>query len=198
MLKSSHTKKLVEAGLDEAGRGCLAGPVVAAAVILPKNYKHKFLNDSKQLTKAQREALRKEIERDAIDFAVAEVCHKTIDQINILNASFLAMHHALDKLKCIPELLLIDGNRFKAYKEIKHECIVEGDAKYLSIAAASVLAKTYRDELMINLSREFPFYGWETNVGYATARHREAILAHGHTPYHRMSFNLQSSQLDIF
>lgn len=198
MLKSSFSKKLVEAGLDEAGRGCLAGPVVAAAVILPKNYRHKYLNDSKQLTRVQREALRREIEKDAIDFAVAEVSHKTIDEINILNASFLAMHQALDQLKCVPELLLVDGNRFKAYKDINHECIVEGDAKYLSIAAASILAKTYRDELMINLSKEFPLYGWETNMGYATAQHREAIHLHGYTPYHRMSFNLQSKQFELF
>jgi ribonuclease HII len=198
MLKSSYTKKMVEAGLDEAGRGCLAGPVFAAAVILPKDYKHKFLNDSKQLTKAQREILRKEIEKEAIEWAVGEVSHTKIDEINILNASFLAMHHALDQLKCIPELLLVDGNRFKPYKKIKHECIVEGDTKYLSIAAASVLAKTYRDDLMLKLSHEFPLYSWETNAGYATKKHRDAILAHGVTPHHRLSFNLLSSQLDLF
>lgn len=198
MLKSSHTKDLLEAGLDEAGRGCLAGPVVAAAVILPKKYKHKFLNDSKQLTKLQREALRKEIEKDAIEYAVALVDHKTIDQINILNASFLAMHQALDQLKCVPELLLIDGNRFKQYKNIRHECIVEGDAKYLSIAAASILAKTYRDQLMINLSQEYPNYGWNTNAGYATQQHRDAIMEYGYSPYHRLSFNLKSNQLDLF
>ncbi|MBX9850959.1 MAG: ribonuclease HII [Cytophagaceae bacterium] len=198
MLKSSHTKDLVEAGLDEAGRGCLAGPVVAAAVILPKKYKHKFLNDSKQLTRVQREALRREIEKEAIEWAVAEVSHKVIDEINILNASFQAMHLSLDQLKCIPQLLLIDGNRFKTYKDIPHECIVEGDAKYLSIAAASILAKTYRDEMMINLAKDFPGYGWETNKGYATAEHRDAILKYGHTPYHRLSFNLSSAQLDMF
>lgn len=198
MLKSSYSKKLVEAGLDEAGRGCLAGPVVAAAVILPKNYKHKFLNDSKQLTKVQREALRKEIERDAIEFAVAEVSHTIIDEINILNASFLAMHQALDQLTTIPELLLVDGNRFKPYKSIQHECIVEGDGKYLSIAAASILAKTYRDQLMLRLSKEYPLYNWENNKGYATLKHREAILAHGITPHHRRSFNLASSQFDLF
>lgn len=198
MLKSSHTKNLLEAGLDEAGRGCLAGPVVAAAVILPKKYKHKFLNDSKQLSRVQREALRKEIERDAIEFAIAEVSHTKIDEINILNASFLAMHLALDQLKCVPELLLVDGNRFKQYKDIKHECIVEGDGKYLSIAAASILAKTYRDQLMLNLADEYPFYKWETNMGYGTAAHREAIHIHGVTPYHRLSFNLSSSQLDLF
>jgi ribonuclease HII len=198
MLKSSFSKKFVEAGLDEAGRGCLAGPVVAAAVILPKDYKHKDLNDSKQLSRAKREALRKEIEKEAIEWAIAEVSHSKIDEINILNASFLAMHLALDKLKCIPELLLIDGNRFKPYRNIKHECIVEGDAKYLSIAAASILAKTYRDDLMNSLAKEFPLYGWETNVGYATEKHREAIHAYGYTPYHRMSFNLSSNQLEIF
>lgn len=198
MLKSSYTKKLVEAGLDEVGRGCLAGPVVAAAVILPKNYKHKFLNDSKKLNEMQREALRKEIERDAIEFAVAEVSHTIIDEINILNASFLAMHQALDQLKIVPELLLVDGNRFKPYKDLKHECIVEGDAKFLSIAAASILAKTYRDGLMKKLALEHPLYDWENNKGYATPKHREAIITHGYTPYHRMSFHLSSAQLDLF
>lgn len=198
MLKSSFSKKLIEAGLDEAGRGCLAGPVVAAAVILPRDYKHKVLNDSKQLTKAKRESLREEIQKDAIAWAVAEVSHTKIDEINILNASFLAMHLALDKLSVVPELLLIDGNRFKPYKDIRHECIVEGDAKYLSIAAASVLAKTYRDDLMTNLAKEFPLYGWESNAGYATEKHREAIMAHGFTPYHRLSFNLSFNQLKIF
>jgi len=198
MLKSSRTKDLVEAGCDEAGRGCLAGPVVAAAVILPKKYKHKFLNDSKQLTKAQRDALRKDIEKDAVAYAIAEVCHKTIDEINILNASFLAIHKALDQLPIVPELLLIDGNRFKPYKEIKHECIVEGDAKYLSIAAASILAKTHRDEVMEGLAKEFPLYGWHTNMGYATKQHREAVQEHGFTPYHRLTFNLKSNQLELF
>jgi ribonuclease HII len=198
MLKSSHTKDLLEAGLDEAGRGCLAGPVVAAAVILPKKYKHKFLNDSKKLTKVQREALRKEIEKEALEWAVAEVSHKEIDEINILNASFKAMHLSLDQLKSVPQLLLVDGNRFKAYKDIKHECIVEGDGKYLSIAAASILAKTYRDELMVNLAKDYPGYGWATNMGYATAEHREAIIQYGYTPYHRLSFNLSSAQLELF
>jgi ribonuclease HII len=198
MLKSSYSKKLVEAGCDEAGRGCLAGPVVAAAVILPKNYKHKFLNDSKKLNETQREALRREIEKDAIAYAVAEVSHKVIDEINILNASFLAMHQALDQLPVIPELLLIDGNRFNPYKDVKHECIVEGDGKYLSIAAASILAKTYRDELMKKLALEHPLYGWESNKGYATVKHRDAIMAHGYTEYHRVSFKLSSAQLAIF
>ncbi len=189
---------MVEAGLDEAGRGCLAGPVFAAAVILPKDYKHKFLNDSKQLTKAQREILRKEIEKEAIEWAVGEVSHIQIDEINILQASFLAMHRALDQLKLTPELLIVDGNRFKPYKKIKHECIIEGDTKYLAIAAASILAKTYRDDLMLKLSMEFPHYSWETNAGYATKKHRDAIVAHGVTPHHRLSFNLLSSQLDLF
>jgi ribonuclease HII len=197
VLKSSFTKDLTEAGLDEAGRGCLAGPVVAAAVILPKKFKHKLLNDSKQLTKKQRDILREEIIKEAIEWAVAEVSHEEIDKINILNASFLAMHKAVDQLKNPPQLLLVDGNRFKVYKKIPHECIVEGDAKYLSIAAASVLAKTHRDELMMDLHRRFPHYGWETNMGYATQFHRDAILENGITPFHRLSFNLSSSQLDI-
>ena len=197
MLKSSFTKDLIEAGLDEAGRGCLAGPVFAAAVILPKKYKHKFLNDSKQLTRPQREELREEIKKEAIEWAVAEVSHTHIDEINILNASFLAMHKALDKLSNTPQLLLIDGNRFKSYKDIKHECIVEGDAKYLAIAAASVLAKTYRDDFMISLAKEYPLYDWENNVGYGTVRHREAIVNHGFTPYHRMTFNVSLSQLKL-
>ncbi|HXA02553.1 MAG TPA: ribonuclease HII [Cytophagaceae bacterium] len=197
MLKSSYTKDLIEAGLDEAGRGCLAGPVVAAAVILPKNFRHKFLNDSKQLTKNQRDELRLVIEKKAIEWAVAEVSHTEIDQINILNASFLAMHKAVDQLKMIPQLLLVDGNRFKKYKEISHECIVEGDAKYLSIAAASVLAKTYRDELMLKHAKDFPDYGWHTNMGYATLFHRGAIQRIGICPLHRLSFNLINDQMEI-
>jgi ribonuclease HII len=198
MLRSSYTKDLIEAGCDEAGRGCLAGPVVAAAVILPKKYRHKLLNDSKQLTKEEREMLRVEIERDALCWAVAEVNHEEIDQINILNASFKAMHLAVDKLFMKPELLLIDGNRFKAYKDLKHECIIKGDGKYLSIAAASVLAKTHRDELMNNLAKQFNGYGWETNVGYPTPEHRDGIRQFGITPYHRRSFTLLPSQLELF
>jgi ribonuclease HII len=197
MLKSSYTKDLIEAGLDEAGRGCLAGPVVAAAVILPKNFRHKFLNDSKQLTKIQRDKLRLVIEKKAIEWAVAEVSHTEIDQINILNASFLAMHKALDQLTMLPQLLLVDGNRFKKYKEIPHECIVEGDAKYFSIAAASVLAKTYRDELMLRHAQDFPDYGWHTNMGYATLFHREAIEKIGLSPLHRLSFRLTKDQMEI-
>jgi ribonuclease HII len=198
MLKSSFTKTKVEAGCDEVGRGCLAGPVVAAAVILPKRFKHKLLNDSKQLKKADRDQLQEEIKQAAIAWAVAEVSHEEIDQINILNASFKAMHLALDQLQTRPELLLIDGNRFKPYQQIEHKCIIKGDAKFLSIAAASVLAKTYRDELMEKLSIEFPGYGWATNVGYPTPEHREGIKMLGITPYHRRSFQLLPSQLELF
>lgn len=198
MLKSSYTKEKIEAGCDEVGRGCLAGPVVAAAVILPKKFKHKLLTDSKQLKKTDREQLQEEIKASALAWAVAEVSHTEIDEINILNASFKAMHLALDGLKLQPEFLLIDGNRFKPYREIDYKCIVKGDAKYLSIAAASVLAKTYRDELMEKLANEFPGYGWATNVGYPTPEHREGIKTLGITPYHRKSFQLLPSQLELF
>ncbi|MBS1556651.1 MAG: ribonuclease HII [Bacteroidetes bacterium] len=198
MLKSSYTKEKIEAGCDEVGRGCLAGPVVAAAVILPKKFKHKLLTDSKQLKKTDREQLQEEIKASALAWAVAEVSHTEIDEINILNASFKAMHLALDGLKLQPEFLLIDGNRFKPYREIDYKCIVKGDAKYLSIAAASVLAKTYRDELMEKLANEFPGYGWATNVGYPTTEHREGIRTLGITPYHRKSFQLLPSQLELF
>ena len=198
MLKSSFTPNLIEAGCDEVGRGCLAGPVVAAAVILPKNYQHELLNDSKQLTKDERLQLEEQIKHDALAWAVAEVSHAEIDKINILNASFLAMHRALDQLNLRPEFLLIDGNRFKPYQEIKFECIIKGDANYLSIAAASVLAKTYRDELMEKLSIQYPGYGWQTNVGYPTEEHRDGIRSLGITPYHRRSFALLPSQLELF
>lgn len=198
MLRSSYTPDLVEAGCDEAGRGCLAGPVVAAAVILPKKYKHKLLNDSKQLTRDERALLRVDIEKDAIAWAVAEVNSVEIDQINILNASFMAMHRALDKLNQQPTLLLIDGNRFKPYRDVRHECIIKGDGKYLSIAAASILAKTYRDDLMMKHSAEFPGYGWETNVGYPTEKHRDGIRELGITPLHRKSFTLLPAQLELF
>ncbi len=198
MLRSSFTKHLLEAGCDEAGRGCLAGPVVAAAVIFPKKYKHKRLNDSKQLTREERDELRFDIEKDALAWAVAEVGHEEIDRINILNASFKAMHLALDKLSLQPELLLIDGNRFNAYKNFKHECIIKGDGKYLSIAAASILAKTHRDHLMNDLSKQFCGYGWETNVGYPTPAHRDGIRQLGITPYHRKSFTLLPAQLELF
>ena len=198
MLLSSFTPDLVEAGCDEAGRGCLAGPVVAAAVILPKRYQHELLNDSKQLLKEEREQLRIEIERDALAWAVAEVDNEEIDRINILNASFRAMHLAVEKLTVKPELLLIDGNRFKPYGDIRFECIVKGDSKYLSIAAASILAKTYRDDLMNRLSHTYPGYSWETNVGYPTDAHREGIRQLGITPLHRKSFTLLSEQLELF
>lgn len=198
MLKSSFTKNLIEAGCDEVGRGCLAGPVVAAAVILPKKFKHKLLTDSKKLKKADRDELEGEIKQAALAWAIAEVSHQEIDEINILNASFKAMHLALDQLKVIPEFLLIDGNRFKPYQEIKFECIVKGDGKYLSIAAASVLAKTYRDNLMERLSEQYPGYGWQTNVGYPTEEHRAGIRALGITPLHRRSFQLLPAQLELF
>ncbi len=198
MLLSSFTPDLIEAGCDEVGRGCLAGPVVAAAVILPKNYKHDLLNDSKQLSRQERQTLQTDIVQDALAWAIAEVSNDEIDQINILNASFKAMHLALDQLALRPELLLIDGNRFKPYQEIKFECVIKGDGKYLSIAAASILAKNYRDELMEKLSLEFPGYAWNTNVGYPTVEHRDGIRAQGITPYHRKSFQLLPSQLELF
>ncbi len=198
MLLSNFTPNLIEAGCDEAGRGCLAGSVVAAAVILPKNYSNSLLNDSKKLTSKHREQLRIEIEKDAFAFAVAFVDHKEIDKINILNASFLAMHRAVEKLSKKPELLLIDGNRFKPYPSIKHECIIKGDGKYLSIAAASILAKTYRDEYMLKLDGEHPGYGWSRNMGYPTKAHREGIRKLGVTPYHRMSFRLLPEQIELF
>ncbi|MBK7669118.1 MAG: ribonuclease HII [Sphingobacteriaceae bacterium] len=197
MLKSYFDKKLIEAGCDEAGRGCLAGPVFAAAVILPKDYKNKILNDSKQLTDKIRYELREVIEKEALSYAVAQVSNIEIDDINILNASFLGMHRAVDQLKTIPELLLIDGNRFKPYKKIPHQCIVKGDAKFLSIAAASILAKTYRDDFMVQASKKYPHYGWEKNMGYPTKLHREGIRQHGTTPLHRMTFQLLPSQMEL-
>ena len=183
-------KKLIEAGCDEAGRGCLAGPVVAAAVILPKNFKHELLNDSKKLTEKQRDKLRPIIEEVALAWAVGIVDHKEIDDINILNASFLAMHRAVDQLKRKPKHLLIDGNRFNPYDGIPHTCIVKGDGKYLSIAAASVLAKTHRDDLMNRAHEKYPHYVWDRNKGYPTKAHRAAIAEHGVTPLHRMTFRL--------
>lgn len=198
MLLSCFTSDLIEAGCDEVGRGCLAGPVVAAAVILPKNYTHELLNDSKQLTKAERLLLNTDIQRDALAWAIAEVDNEEIDKINILNASFKAMHLALDKLHMRPEFLLIDGNRFKPYGEVKFECVVKGDGKYLSIAAASVLAKNYRDDLMARLGEQYPGYGWLTNVGYPTGEHRDGIRKLGQTPLHRKSFRLLPDQLELF
>ncbi len=198
MLKNYFRDNTIEAGCDEAGRGCLAGPVTAAAVILPPDYHNEILNDSKQLSEKKRNILRKEIENDAIAFAVASLTNHEIDKINILNASFAAMHRAVDKLNQIPELLLIDGNRFKPYKEIPHECIIKGDGKYLSIAAASILAKTYRDEYMMQLHEKHPHYDWNKNKGYPTKAHREAISKHGTTDFHRMSFRLLDTQLKLF
>lgn len=198
MLLSSLTIDQIEAGCDEAGRGCLAGPVVAAAVILPKHYEHEVLNDSKQLNREQRLQLREDVQRDALAWAVAEVDQEEIDLINILNASFKAMHLAVAKLSIKPSLLLIDGNRFTPYCDIPYHCIVKGDGQYLSIAAASILAKTYRDELMQRLALEYPGYGWETNVGYPTEFHRKAIQELGMTPIHRKSFRLFPEQLCLF
>lgn len=187
-----------EAGCDEAGRGCLAGAVFAAAVILPPDFRNELLNDSKQLSEKQRYALRPIIEQEATAWAVGIVSPEEIDRINILNASFLAMHRAIEQLNVPPEHLLIDGNRFKKYRETPHTCVVKGDGKYLSIAAASVLAKTYRDDYMLDLHREYPVYQWDRNKGYPTKAHREAIRLHGTSPYHRMTFQLLERQLSLF
>ncbi len=189
-LKSSYSKDLIEAGCDEAGRGCLAGPVYAAAVILPPDFYDERLNDSKKINKKTRDELRSVIEEQALAWAVGIVSHKEIDEINILNASFLAMHRAIDQLSTKPELLLIDGNRFNPYLGITHQCIVKGDAKFASIAAASVLAKTHRDEYMQQINEEFPHFDWHKNQGYPTKNHRAAIALHGASKYHRMSFKL--------
>ena len=190
MLKSHYYEDLIEAGCDEAGRGCLAGSVYAAAVILPPDYQNELLNDSKKLTAKKRYTLREEIERDAIAWAVGIVTPEEIDKINILNASFLAMHRALDQLKVRPEAIIVDGNRFKPYQDLPSTTIVKGDGKYLSIAAASILAKTYRDDYMLSLAEEYPQYDWQSNMGYPTKKHRQAIREHGITPYHRKSYNL--------
>jgi ribonuclease HII len=194
MLLPYFNKNYVEAGLDEAGRGCLAGPVVAAAVILPKDYEHPWLNDSKQLTKERRLELRAEIEKSALVWAVAEASNIEIDEVNILKASFLAMHRAVDQIseKIQPEHLLVDGNRFTPYPMIPHTCVIKGDGKYLSIAAASILAKTYRDELMEDLAQQYPRYKWNENAGYPTIFHRKAILEYGYTPFHRMTFRVRA------
>lgn len=202
MLKLYHTKGIIEAGCDEAGRGCLAGPVFAAAVILPPEFRNYKLNDSKQLNEKTRYKLRDVIRKKALAYAVAKVDHDEIDKINILNASFLAMHKAVAQLAIIPEALLIDGNRFNKYiaedgKKIPHHCIIEGDAQYMSIAAASILAKTYRDDFMKEIHKEFPHYKWNTNKGYATEEHRNGILKSGVSPYHRLSFNLLTTQYEL-
>lgn len=191
-LKNYHTKGLIEAGCDEAGRGCLAGPVVAAAVILPVKFRHPLLDDSKKMSEKNRFLLEPIIKQEAIAYAVGIVDTQTIDQINILNASFLAMHRAIDQLGKIPDLLLIDGNRFKKYKELSHHCIIKGDGKFKSIAAASVLAKVERDRIMDKLHSEYPAYLWSKNKGYPTSDHRLAIEKYGTTPHHRLSFTLLS------
>ena len=198
MLKPYFQKNTIEAGCDEAGRGCLAGPVYAAAVILPPDYKNEMLNDSKQLSEKKRDELRAEIERDAISFCVASMDNNEIDQINILKASILSMHKAVSGLTVIPQLLLIDGNKFIPYENIPHKCIVKGDATYMSIAAASILAKTYRDEFMYKIAKEFPEYHWDENKGYLTKSHRAAIMEYGITKYHRLSYKLTDSQLSLF
>ncbi|WP_318310262.1 ribonuclease HII [Flagellimonas crocea] len=196
MLKSCYRTHL-EAGTDEAGRGCLAGPVTAAAITLPKNFNHDMLNDSKQLSETKRSFLKPFLEKEAVSFSVCHVFQDEIDEINILNASFLAMHRAIEKLSPSPDFIIVDGNRFKPYPNIKHECIIKGDGKYMSIAAASVLAKTYRDEYMAKIHEEFPMYNWKKNKGYPTKEHREAIRKYGLTKYHRKSFRQLPDQLTL-
>ncbi|MES2727883.1 MAG: ribonuclease HII [Bacteroidota bacterium] len=197
-LTKFYQTEVLEAGCDEAGRGCLAGPVYAAAVILDKNKRIKYLDDSKKLTHVQREEIRFEIEEKALAWAVASFTNEQIDEVNILKASFLSMHKAIDILTVKPEHLIIDGNRFIPYQNIKHTCIVKGDAKFQSIAAASILAKTHRDELMLKYHHEFPHYAWNENKGYPTIKHRTAIEKHGITPYHRKTFRLLKEQLELF
>ena len=187
----------LEAGTDEAGRGCLAGPVTAAAILLPEGFQNPILNDSKQLTEIKRERLRPILQAEALTYSVSHVFPEEIDEINILNASFLAMHKALANLATPPEFILVDGNRFKPFKTIPHQCIVKGDGKYMSIAAASVLAKTYRDEYMCKIHEEYPIYNWAKNKGYPTKEHRDAIRKHGLTPYHRKSFRQLPNQLTL-
>jgi ribonuclease HII len=197
LLKLFYQTERIEAGCDEAGRGCLAGPVFAAAVILPEGFYHEKLNDSKLVTEEDRYELRIYIEKHAISYQVASVDHEEIDRINILNASFKAMHLAIEKLQTKAKFLIIDGNRFTKYKRIPHQCIIKGDSEYASIAAASILAKTYRDDFMRNLHTDFPQYKWITNKGYGTAEHRKAIEEFGLTPYHRRSFSLTNNQLEL-
>lgn len=197
MLKKFYSNQLLESGCDEAGRGCLAGPVYAAAVILPHTFSNSLLNDSKKLTADQRFKLRHIIESEAICWAVAYATHEEIDKINILQASFLAMHRAISQLKVTPELLLIDGNRFKKYRNIDDKCIIGGDGIYMSIAAASVLAKTYRDDFMEKIHGEYPQYSWSKNKGYGTLQHRKAILENGFSPFHRLTFHISDAQLTL-
>ena len=196
-LQKYYLKDLLEAGTDEAGRGCLAGPVVAAAVILPEDFEHPLLNDSKQLTEKQRQILRPFIEKNALAFGVSYINELKIDEINILQASILAMHTAIETLTITPNHIIVDGNKFKSYKNIPHKTIVKGDAKFMSIAAASVLAKTYRDDFMQKIDLEFPEYYWKQNKGYPTKQHREAIKEYGITPYHRKTFRLLPEQLKL-
>ncbi|UMB52470.1 ribonuclease HII [Lutibacter sp. A64] len=196
-LKKRYLKNSIEVGTDEAGRGCLAGPVVAAAVILPEDFEHPLLNDSKQLTEKQRELLRPFIEKNALAYGVSYINEQKIDEINILQASILAMHNAIEKLSITPEHIIVDGNKFKPFKNIPHKTIVKGDAKFMSIAAASVLAKTYRDAFMQKIDVEFPVYSWKKNKGYPTKQHRAAIREFGITPYHRKSFRLLPEQLKL-
>lgn len=191
MLKAFFTENCIEAGCDEAGRGCLAGPVYAAAVIFPSDYKNELLNDSKQLSDKKRKILREQIKQDALAWAVGIVDNHKIDEINILNSSILAMHKALEQLEIIPEHIIVDGNKFKKYKDIPHDCVVKGDGKYLSIAAASILAKTYRDDYMDELHQQFPMYDWISNKGYPTLKHKMAIQEFGLTDFHRITFNFE-------
>ncbi|MEC5147693.1 ribonuclease HII [Chitinophaga sp. 212800010-3] len=197
MLLSYYQELLTEAGCDEAGRGCLAGPVYAAAVILPRQFRHPLLNDSKQLKASERDTLRIVIEKEAVCYAVASVDNIEIDKINILKASFKAMHLALEQLQQQPEFILVDGNRFYTYGNTPHACIIQGDGKYASIAAASILAKTYRDEYMQQLHTSYPQFGWDVNKGYPTKQHRDALREHGETPFHRKSFRLLPEQLEL-
>ena len=197
MLKKKFSQFILECGTDEAGRGCLAGPVTAAAVILPVNFRNKLINDSKKLTHKDRGSLGKLIQKKAVCFSVQHIFMEDIDRINILNASILAMHKCIEQLSPAPEFILVDGNRFKNYDCIPHECIIKGDGKYLNIAAASILAKTYRDAYMEQIHEEFPMYNWKQNKGYPTEEHREAILEYGPTIYHRKSFKLLPEQLEL-
>ncbi len=197
MLLPFYQSEFVEAGCDEAGRGCLAGPVFAAAVILPQDFAHPLLNDSKKLREKDRVELRDLIEVQALSFAVGVVDHQEIDKINILNASFKAMHLALDQLEVRPELILVDGNRFKSYRNIPHQCIIKGDGKFYAIAAASILAKTYRDEYMEKIAGEYPQYEWNINKGYPTIKHRKAVMEYGLSAYHRKSFKVSDPQLSL-
>ncbi|CAN5365006.1 ribonuclease HII [soil metagenome] len=197
MLVNCYNKLVVECGTDEAGRGCLAGPVTAAAVILPTRFRHKFLNDSKKVTRKKRSLLKEIIEKKSLGFAVAFIDNDTIDQINILNASILGMHHSIQALTIKPQHILVDGNRFKAFEDIPHLCVINGDGKFLNIAAASILAKTYRDAYMEKIHYEYPMYNWIQNKGYPTREHREAIEKYGITKYHRKSFRLFAQQLEL-